>query len=56
VPALPGVGAAGTSHDEAERLIEEAIVLHLDGLAEDSLPIPDPRVVDLGQVEPEQPA
>lgn len=56
VPALPGVGAAGTSHDEAERLIKEAIGLHLNGLAEDGLPIPDPHAVDVGQVELRQPA
>ena len=56
VPALSGVGAAGASRDEAERLIKEAIGLHLDGLAEDGLPIPDPDIVDVGQVELKRPA
>lgn len=56
VPALPGVGAAAANHEEAEQLISEAIALHLQGLAEDGLPIPDPRSVDVGQVELRQTA
>ena len=56
VPALPGVAAAAATHDEAEQLIGEAIALHLQGLAEDDLPIPDPHSVDVGQVELRQPA
>ena len=56
VPALSGVVAAGATRAEAERLIGEAIALHLQGLAEDGLPIPDPGSVDVGQVELRQPA
>lgn len=56
VPGLPGVGAAAATHEEAEQLISEAIALHLKGLAEDGLPIPDPHSVDVGQVELRQPA
>ena len=56
VPALPGAGAAGATREETERLIEEAVALHLQGLAADGLPIPDPRVIDVGQVEFRQPA
>ena len=54
--ALPGVVAAGANHVEAERLIGEALALHLRGLTEDGLPIPDPGIVDVGQVELRQPA
>lgn len=33
VPALPGCVAAAETHDETERLIEEAIAFHREGLA-----------------------
>ncbi len=55
VPALPGLGAAAATHEEAEQLIREAIVLHVQRLAEDGLPIPDPHSIDVGQVELPQP-
>lgn len=55
-PALPGVGVAGATHEETERLISEAIALHLQGLEEDGLPIPEPDVVDVGQVDAALPA
>jgi predicted RNase H-like HicB family nuclease len=42
VPDLPGCVATADSLDELNRLIREAIVLHLEGLAEDGLPIPEP--------------
>jgi predicted RNase H-like HicB family nuclease len=42
VPDLPGCVATGESKEEVERLIREAIALHLEGLAEDGLPIPEP--------------
>ncbi len=42
VPDLPGCVATGESADEVERLIREAIELHLEGLVEDGLPIPEP--------------
>ncbi len=41
---------------EAEQLIGEAIALHLQGLTEDGLPIPDPGSVDIGQIELPLPA
>jgi len=56
VPALPGVGVAGATRDETQQLISEAIALHLQGLAEDGLPIPAPDAVDVGQVEAALPA
>ena len=42
VPDLPGCVATGATSDEAEREIAAAIRFHLDGLIEDSLPIPEP--------------
>jgi predicted RNase H-like HicB family nuclease len=56
VPALPGVGVAGATHEEAERLASEAIMLHIDGLVADGLPVPEPGAVDVGQVELPLPA
>ena len=42
VPDLPGVIATGATKEETQRLIREAIELHLDGLREDNMPIPEP--------------
>ena len=42
VPALPGLGLAGETREEVEQLIREGITFHLEGLAADGLPIPDP--------------
>jgi predicted RNase H-like HicB family nuclease len=42
VPDLPGCIATGATIEEAEQLIREAIELHLAGLREDGLPIPQP--------------
>jgi predicted RNase H-like HicB family nuclease len=42
VPDLPGCVATGESMEELEPLIREAIKLHLEGLTEDGLPIPEP--------------
>lgn len=42
VPDLPGVITTGRTKGETQRLIREAIELHLDGLREDNLPIPEP--------------
>ena len=42
VPDLPGCVATGATMEETEQLIREAIELHLTGLLEDGLPIPQP--------------
>ena len=55
-PALPGVGVAGATREETERLVREAIELHIQSLAEGGLPVPEPDVVDVGQVEVQLPA
>lgn len=52
VPDLPGCIAAGNTREEALQLIREAIELHLEGLREEGLPIPEPRsegeIVEVG--------
>jgi predicted RNase H-like HicB family nuclease len=45
VPDLPGCVAADKSREECERLIREAIELHLAGMREDGEPIPEPSAV-----------
>lgn len=42
VPDLPGCIATGDTVAETERLISEAIELHLAGMKEDGLAIPSP--------------
>jgi len=42
VPDLPGCVAVGKSASEVKKLISEAVSLHLEGLREDGLPIPNP--------------
>jgi predicted RNase H-like HicB family nuclease len=42
VPDLPGCVATGTTIEETEREIQEAIEFHLEGLRADGLPIPEP--------------
>ena len=41
-PDLPGCVATGDTLEEVEREMRAAIALHLEGLAEDDAPIPDP--------------
>ena len=43
VPDLPGCVAVGETRDAAATLIREAIEMHVDGLREDGLPIPEPH-------------
>ena len=50
-PDLPGVGVAGESQEEVERLIREAIAFHLDGLRQAGEPIPAPTAVGTTLVE-----
>ena len=45
VPDLPGCVATGESVAAVEENIKEAIRLHIDGLREDRLPVPEPRAI-----------
>ena len=40
VPDLPGVITVGDSREEVERLIQEAIEFHIEGMREEGLTIP----------------
>ncbi len=40
-PDLPGCVATGATREEAEKNIHEAIKMHIEGLLEDNLPIPE---------------
>ena len=44
-PDLPGCIATGNTCEEVERNMHEAIELHIRGLREDNLPIPEPQSV-----------
>ena len=51
VPDLPGCIATGATVDETERRLREAIELHVRGLREDGLPVPEPSsLVDYVEV------
>ena len=41
-PDLPGLGVAGATIEETKRLLREGIELHLEGMREDGVPIPEP--------------
>jgi predicted RNase H-like HicB family nuclease len=42
VPDLPGCAVVAESRDEALKLIQDAIALHIESLREDGHPIPKP--------------
>jgi len=50
-PDLPALGVIGGSQDEVERLIQEAIGFHLDGLRQAGEPIPTPTAAGATHVE-----
>jgi predicted RNase H-like HicB family nuclease len=45
VPDLPGCVAVGDTVEEVEKLIREAIELHLEAMREDGDPIPEPTTL-----------
>lgn len=42
-PDVPGVAVVGDTRDHVDRLVREAIALHLEGLREHGLQLPEPR-------------
>lgn len=42
-PDLPGCVATGATREEAEKNMYEAIEMHIQGLLEDNLPIPESK-------------
>ncbi|MHB1534961.1 MAG: type II toxin-antitoxin system HicB family antitoxin [Acidimicrobiales bacterium] len=51
VPDLPGCVAVGKSRDEVERLIAEAIPLHIESMREQGEPVPAPTAVGSTKVQ-----
>ena len=48
VPDLPGCVATGATVKATERLLREAIEIHVAGLREDGLPVPEPSTLAMG--------
>ncbi len=46
LPDLPGCIATGQTLEEVKQRMREAVELHLQGMREDGLPIPEPSLVD----------
>ena len=46
IPDIPGCAASGDTEDEAMFNMQEALELHLEGLAEEKIPLPVPRSKD----------
>lgn len=44
-PDLPGVVATGGTIEEVEREIRDAIAVHIEGLREEGLPVPEPTTL-----------
>jgi predicted RNase H-like HicB family nuclease len=45
-PDLPDCIATGPTIEETEREIRDAIELHIEGMIEDGLPVPQPTSID----------
>jgi predicted RNase H-like HicB family nuclease len=52
-PDLPGCVTAGVDLDDARRMAEEALSLHLEGMEEDRDPIPEPSSLEAVMVDRE---
>lgn len=52
-PDLPGVISAGRTLDEAREMAVEALALHLQGMAEDGDPIPEPSTLEQIMQDPQ---
>jgi predicted RNase H-like HicB family nuclease len=52
-PDLPGLITAGSTLDEARTMAEEALALHLEGLAEDGEAVPEPSTLEDIMAAPE---
>ncbi len=45
IPDLPGCIATGKTLAQTQRLLQEAVAIHIAGMREDGLPIPKPTTV-----------
>ena len=44
-PDLPGCVATGDTREETERAMHEAVRMHVEGLLDDNLPIPESQAI-----------
>ena len=51
-PDFPGVVTAGRTLDEARAMAEEALLFHVEGLAEDGEPLPEPSTLEAVMQDP----
>ena len=51
-PDFPGVVTAGTDLDDARRMAEEALALHVEGMIEDGEAIPEPSSLEAIMSDP----
>ncbi len=49
-PDVPGCVATASTREDAEREMHDALQLHIDGIKEDGLPLPEPSA-SVGYVE-----
>lgn len=52
-PDFPGVVTAGTDLDDARRMAEEALALHVEGMVEDGEAIPEPSSLEAVMADPD---
>lgn len=52
-PDFPGCITAGLTMDEAYRLAAEALAFHVEGMAEDGEPLPEPSSLETVMADPE---
>jgi predicted RNase H-like HicB family nuclease len=52
-PDFPGCVSAGESLEEARRMAEEALSFHVEGMLEDSAPLPEPSGLEAVMANPE---
>ena len=52
-PDFPGVKTAGTDLDDARRMAEEGLALHVEGMEEDGEAIPEPSTLETIMTDPE---
>ena len=51
-PDFPGCITAGSTLEEARKMAEEALALHIDGMLEDGEELPEPSTLDEVQEDP----
>lgn len=52
-PDLPGCITAGSTLEDAHRMAAEALVLHVEGMAEDGAPVPEPSSLNALLADPQ---